>query len=107
MSVLDIVHYGDPILKKCRPVIDFKKIKPIINDMFDSMYEAEGIGLAANQVGIDMHLFIVDISHTEETDQAYIFINSTVTNKNNDKEIFQEGCLSLPELLWMFLDQKQ
>ena len=90
MSILDIVHYGDPILrKKCKPVTNFNKIVSIIDDMFDSMYEAEGIGLAANQVGLDMHLFIVDISHTDETDQTHIFINSTIISKNNDEEYFQ------------------
>ena len=62
MAVLDVVHYGDPILKKiCKPITDFSNLDLIIDDMFDSMYEAEGIGLAANQVGIDMNLFIIDI----------------------------------------------
>ena len=97
MSVLSIVHYGDPILKrKCKPVDNFDKIISVIDDMFDSMYEAEGIGLAANQVGLDMHLFVVDISHTDETDKTHIFINSTIINKNKDEEYFQEGCLSIP-----------
>jgi peptide deformylase len=97
MSVLDVVHYGDPILKKkSKSVTDFKNIESIINDMFDSMYEAEGIGLAANQIGIDLHIFIVDISHTEETDQTHIFINSKIINNDYEEEYFQEGCLSLP-----------
>ena len=55
MAVLDIVKYGDPILrKKCKLVEDFSNIGTIVDDMFDSMYEAEGIGLAANQVGINL-----------------------------------------------------
>ena len=63
MAVLDVVHYGDPILKKiCKPITDFSNLDLMIDDMLDSMYEAEGIGLAANQVGIDMNLFIIDIS---------------------------------------------
>ena len=97
MSVLEIVHYGDPILKKaCKAITDFSKLDSILEDMFDSMYEAEGIGLAANQVGLDLHLFIVDISHTDESDDVHIFINSSIISQNPDKEIFQEGCLSLP-----------
>ena len=61
MAVLDIVHYGDPILRKpCSPVIDFSQMDALLEDMFDSMYEAEGIGLAANQVGLDMNLFTID-----------------------------------------------
>ncbi|MFL2982940.1 MAG: peptide deformylase [Candidatus Neomarinimicrobiota bacterium] len=97
MAVLGVVHYGDPILRKvCNPIIDFSSIKTIINDMFDSMYEAEGIGLAANQVGLDMNLFIIDITHTDESEDTHVFINSTIVDTFGDKEIFQEGCLSLP-----------
>ena len=54
MAVLDVVHYGAPILRKeCKPVTDYSVLPKIIEDMFDTMYEQEGIGLAANQVGID------------------------------------------------------
>ena len=63
MSVLEVVNYGDPILrKKCQPVSDFSKLPAFIEDMFDTMYEEEGIGLAANQVGVDMNLFIIELS---------------------------------------------
>ena len=97
MSVLDIVHYGDPILKKpCNPFDNFPKIDTILENMFDSMYEADGIGLAANQVGLDMQLFIVDISHTDETEGVHVFINSSIVKSYDDEELFQEGCLSLP-----------
>ena len=61
MAMMNIVKYGDPILNnKCRSVAEFSNLESIIEDMFDSMYEAEGIGLAANQVGLNMHLFILD-----------------------------------------------
>ena len=97
MGVLDVVHYGDPILRKvCEPVTDFSSINVIIDDMFESMYEAEGIGLAANQVGLDMNLFIIDITHTDDEEETHIFINSTIIDTYGDKEEFQEGCLSLP-----------
>ena len=97
MSVLNVVHYGNPILRKvCEPVIDFLNIDSIVNDMFDSMYEAEGIGLAANQVGIDLNLFIIDITHTEEEEDTHVFINSSIIETSGDEDLFQEGCLSLP-----------
>ena len=97
MAVKNIVHYGDPILrKKCDSLKDFSNIDPLLDDMFDSMYEAEGIGLAANQVGLDMNLFIIDITHTEETDEAHVFINSKIIATHGDEEVFLEGCLSLP-----------
>ena len=64
MAVFDIVHYGDPILrKKCGSFTDFSRIEKLKVDLFDSMYEAEGIGLAANQIGLDLNLFIIDISN--------------------------------------------
>jgi len=97
MAVLEIVHYGNPILrKKCETVKDPLSIKPIIDDMFDSMYEAEGIGLAANQVGLDMNLFIIDVTHTEEAEETHIFINSTIVATKGKDQVYQEGCLSMP-----------
>lgn len=97
MAVLDIVHYGNPILrKKTESVSEFSSIDRILEDMFDSMYEAEGIGLAANQVGLDMHIFIIDITHTDESEDTHVFINSEIISSDGDKELFQEGCLSLP-----------
>ena len=96
MAVLEIVHYGDPILrKKCKSVKDLEDINSIISDMFDSMYEAEGIGLAANQVGLDMNLFIIDVTHTEEADETHIFINGSIVSKQGEDQVFQEGCLSM------------
>ena len=74
MDILDIVKYGNSVLdKKCSPVSQFSNIDLIINNMFDSMYEAEGIGLAANQIGLDMNLFIIDITHTDEADDNTCF----------------------------------
>jgi len=97
MAVKNIVHYGDPILrKKCDSLKDFSNIDPLLDDMFDSMYEAEGIGLAANQIGLDMNLFIIDITHTEETETPHVFINSKIISKYGDEGVYQEGCLSLP-----------
>jgi len=97
MAVLDVVHYGNPILRKiCKTVVDFSNLAATVDDMFDSMYEAEGIGLAANQVGLDMNLFVIDITHTEGIEETYIFVNSTIVGNSGSKELFQEGCLSLP-----------
>ena len=99
MAVLDIVKYGDPILrKKCKLVEDFSNIDTIVDDMFDSMYEAEGIGLAANQVGINLNIFIIDISHTEESDDSYVFVNSSIIESSSNKSSSSEGCLSLPNI---------
>ena len=97
MATLDIVKYGHSVLnKKCKSVSQFSDIQLVIENMFDSMYEAEGIGLAANQVGLNMNLFIIDVTHTDEAEDTHVFINSEILAYNGEKSLFQEGCLSLP-----------
>ena len=98
MSVLEVVNYGDPILrKKCQSVSDFSKLSSFVEDMFDTMYEEEGIGLAANQVGVDMNLFIIDISHTDEKEFPRVFINGEII-KSDGEGVYSEGCLSIPQI---------
>ena len=99
MAVREVVHYGDPILRKvCKPVKDFKKLSSLIDDMFDTMYEESGIGLAANQIGVDLNLFIIDISGIEEeTESVHIFINGEIMESSGESW-FEEGCLSIPNV---------
>ena len=98
MSVLKVVHYGDPILRKrCNAVKKFSKLESLLNDMFDTMYEENGIGLAANQVGLDMNLFIVDISGIEEDEKTRVFINGKIIDSRGESW-FEEGCLSIPDI---------
>ncbi|GAH54132.1 unnamed protein product, partial [marine sediment metagenome] len=67
MAVLPIVKYGDPLLrKKAEMVTDIQAVADLLDDMFETMYEREGMGLSANQVGLDMNFAIIDISHEEE-----------------------------------------
>ena len=87
MAVLDVVQYGDPILQKeCKSVTDYSVLPKIIEDMFDTMYEEEGVGLAANQVGIDLNLMIIDVSHTDEDDEAHIFVNGKILDSFGESE---------------------
>ena len=98
MAVLEVVKYGNPILrKKCSMVTDFSKLSDFIDNMFYTMYEEEGIGLAANQVGVGMNLFVIDISHTDENEFPRIFVNGEIIS-SDDKSIFSEGCLSIPQV---------
>jgi peptide deformylase len=99
MAVREVVHYGDSILRKvCKPVKDFKKLSSLIDDMFDTMYEESGIGLAANQIGVDLNLFIIDISGIEgETESVHIFINGEIMESSGESW-FEEGCLSIPDV---------
>jgi len=96
MAVRDILKYGNPFLRtRCRNVDDFIKVSNLVEDMFDTMYEEDGIGLAANQIGEDLNLFVIDINHTDETEQPRIFINSNILEKKGEC-ISVEGCLSIP-----------
>ena len=98
MAVMEVVQYGDPILrKKCNLVSDYGKIGSLINDMFDTMYEKNGLGLAANQVGVDLNLFIIDLSAIEENEKTHVFVNGEIVDSSGESW-FEEGCLSIPEV---------
>ncbi len=96
--VMDVVKYGDPVLrKKCAEVTDFDSLPELIDNMFDTMYEEEGIGLAANQIGLDVNLMIIDVTHTDEAEEALVFVNGKITDSWGES-IIEEGCLSIPEV---------
>jgi len=96
--VKDVLLYGNPILrKKCQDVTDFQALGPVLKDMLETMYEEEGIGLAANQIGLDMNLLVVDVSHTDEADSELVLVNSTIVDKYGES-VLEEGCLSLPNI---------
>ncbi len=96
MSIFEIVKYGDPRLRKvCKTVKDFSVLTDIVTNMYDSMYEAEGIGLAANQIGIDLNLFIIDITHADEVTKSAEFVNGKIVDSHGESTI-SEGCLSIP-----------
>lgn len=105
MAVLPIVTYDDPVLrKKAEPVEhNSPELQKLITDLFDTMYEASGVGLAAPQVGISLGLFVVDADAiTEDADEESfgpnVFINPEIEVLDGDPWDAEEGCLSLPEL---------
>lgn len=102
MSIVPITVYGDKILrKKVDPVtmIDDKTIE-IIKYMFDTMKYANGIGLAANQIGLNKQIFIVDISQVEgyEKIKPITMINPKIVDKSSETVSIEEGCLSIPDV---------
>ena len=98
MALKLVIKYGDPMLrKKCAKVTDFSKLPILVDDMFETMYEEAGIGLAANQVGVDLNLMVIDVSHTDETDDIHTFVNGEITESWGDS-VYEEGCLSIPEV---------
>jgi peptide deformylase len=107
-----IVAYGDPVLKKRAKEIESssEELKALILDMFETMYEASGVGLAAPQIGKSIRLFVVDASpfaEDEEMDEEErtfladfkrVFINATIEEEYGEEWDFEEGCLSIPDI---------
>ena len=113
--ILPILAYGDPILKKECDEIDenYPDLDVLIADMFETMYKAKGVGLAAPQIGKSIRLFIVDGSPFAETEEGEeedpraagidgfkkVFINPIIEEEEEGKEwLFEEGCLSIPKI---------
>jgi peptide deformylase len=97
MAVLPILHHPDPRLrKKTPPVQSFDQaLQKLIDDMFETMYAAPGVGLAANQVGVNLRLAVMDCS--EEHDQPMVMINPEIVS-SDDRQEMEEGCLSVPDI---------
>lgn len=95
MAILDILHFPDPRLRtEAKPVeVVDDKIRKIVKDMFDTMYAAPGIGLAATQVNIHQQIIVIDIS--ADKDNPLCLINPKITAETGH-EISEEGCLSVP-----------
>jgi peptide deformylase len=101
--ILPITLYGDPVLRKVAENIDlnFEGLQELIVNMFESMYNAEGVGLAAPQVGLPIRLFVVDLSPLVKDEPLLAgfkkaFINAKISERSGDKELMEEGCLSIP-----------
>jgi peptide deformylase len=110
--ILPIVAYGDPVLKRKAKEIpeDFPNLQELIDNMFETMYNANGVGLAAPQIGRSIRLFIVDATPFAEDEQIpegdkailenakEVFINPEILDEDGDEWDFNEGCLSIPEV---------
>lgn len=96
MAVLEILEFPDPRLRKqAAPVKEVTEAtRTLIDDMFETMYAAPGIGLAATQVNVHQRILVIDVS--EENDQPQIFINPEVTIVDPELGEYDEGCLSVP-----------
>ena len=99
MALLQILHFPDPRLHlKARPVKIFdKELKSLVDDMAQTMYQNDGIGLAATQVNVQKRLLIIDISKSDEPKKLLVFINPEIVSRNGEV-IGEEGCLSVPSV---------
>ena len=112
LMILPIVGYGDPVLRKVGEAItpDYPNLKETIANMYDTMYNAYGVGLAAPQVGLPIRLFVIDTTpfsddeDMSEADQKKMngfkrtFINAKILKEEGEEWSFNEGCLSIPDV---------
>lgn len=111
--ILPIRRYGDPVLRQeTQPIMkNTPKLQQLIDDMIETMHQADGIGLAAPQIGESIRLFVADVSHFEETFEEetgepfpenwrtpIAFINPEIIDESDDEVDFEEGCLSVPDI---------
>jgi peptide deformylase len=110
--ILPIVGYGDPVLRKVGETIppDYPNLKQLIDDMYETMYNANGVGLAAPQVGLAVRLFVIDTEPFSDDDDLEkgeqeqlktfkkTFINPKILSEEGEEWGFNEGCLSIPEV---------
>ena len=98
-KVHEIVKYPDPVLAKRGETITVfdDKLKTLVEEMFESMYAAQGIGLAAPQIGISQRLTVIDVSFKKNPDDKVVLINPEIIEREGE-QYEEEGCLSLPDI---------
>lgn len=101
--ILPIYLYGQPVLRKQAEEItkDYPELPDLINNMFETMYHSEGIGLAAPQIGLSIKLIVIDLDYISDDRPAYkgfkkVLINPTIVERGGEMKGMDEGCLSLP-----------
>ena len=97
MALLKILRYPDPRLHKvATPVTEFgtERLRKLVADMADTMYDAPGVGLAATQVDVHERVITIDVSET--SDQLLVLVNPEITWASDEKQVYDEGCLSVP-----------
>lgn len=96
--IYPIVKYGNPVLEKpSQPVTVFDdELRRLVDDMFESMYAAHGVGLAAPQIGIAKRLVVIDVTFKEDPGAKLVLVNPEIVHLEG-KQSGQEGCLSIPE----------
>ncbi|NIJ45782.1 peptide deformylase [Wenyingzhuangia heitensis] len=110
--ILPVIAYGDPVLRKVGKEIDkdYPQLSTLIANMWETMENANGVGLAAPQIGKDIRLFVIDATPFADDEEATpeekevlssfrkVFINAKIESEEGDEWAFEEGCLSIPEI---------
>src|SRR5690554_6165737 len=98
MALLPILRYPDPRLYKTAAPVEVvdDRIRTLVRDMAETMYAAPGVGLAATQVDVHERVIVIDVS--ENADSLLVLINPEIIWKSDDTKVFEEGCLSVPDI---------
>jgi len=105
--IIPIVGYGDPVLRKeTKPIDkDYPNLKQLIEDMYETMYNADGVGLAAPQIDLPIQLVVIGFRPWDDATQTYgdqeerhVLINPEILEERGEKQYFNEGCLSIPDI---------
>ena len=99
MTIKPIITVPDEVLKKISDPIEKvgESEKKLVNDLFETMYNSNGIGLAAVQVGILKRILVIDVSTKEEEKNPLSFINPVIKKISDETSVYEEGCLSIPD----------
>jgi len=97
--IREIVKYPDPILQRpTERIAEFnEELRTLAADMFESMYKAQGIGLAAPQIGVSRRITVIDLSNQQNPDDKIVLVNPEIVHREG-KQVEEEGCLSLPDI---------
>jgi peptide deformylase len=100
MAVRDIIKLPDPILKTVSAPVPAVtgEVRDLVKDMFDTMYAAPGIGLAAVQIGVPERIVVIDVAKDDEPKAPMCFVNPEVVWRSEETAEYEEGCLSIPEV---------
>jgi peptide deformylase len=105
--ILPIYAYGQPVLKKVAAPIDadYPDLNTLLENMWETMYHADGVGLAAPQIGLSIRIFVADTTQLERREEQEgdtpfkgVFINAQIVEETGDKFTYEEGCLSIPDI---------
>jgi len=101
--ILPVYTYGQPVLREAAGTIekDYPELKKLVGNMFDTMYNADGVGLAAPQIGLSIRLLVIDADtiankHPECKNFKRVMLNPVITERSDEKITLEEGCLSFP-----------
>lgn len=100
MALKEIITIPDPVLREnCTPIEDITpELKTLMQDMLETMYDAPGVGLAAPQINIPIRLIVMDAAQKEDEEKdPIIMINPVVLSSSDERSVYEEGCLSIPE----------